>query len=249
MKKTELLLILFLTLISFLLPVYAGAEDAADETDTQPEYTEEKVIYLTYDDGPSIYTVELLDLLDEYDAKATFFVIGGSAARMPEPVKDAAERGHAVGIHCYIHRLEKNYMSAEAFEENIDRTAETITEITGQSPCLFRFVGGSLTAYSYTQVHINGGFEAVKQSLDDKGLTYFDWDVTCDETTDGAEGALFRVKRCCQAVDSPVVLMHDTHCTSIAVTRKILKWGRENGYTFRSLDESVPERHSILRTA
>lgn len=236
MKKRVFLPLVLIVLLGFVLPQYACAESAPLSDEEQ-----EKVIYLTYDDGPYTYTEDLLDLLDEYGAKATFFVVGDRVERIPDPVRDAAERGHAIGIHCYKHIYDKIYASEEAFFDSVDRTYAAIENICGCSPRFLRFPGGSATARSYMSRHIDGGFDALKQRLADRELLFFDWDAGCDECSDGAYGAFLRAKRCCAEIDNPILLMHDTQYGSVSVTRKILEWGTANGYVFRSLDEWTPE--------
>lgn len=104
----------------------------------------QKCIALTFDDGPHPkYTPQILDILDKYNAKATFFVIGKNAKAYPDIVKDEHARGHEIGNHTYSHPDLKK-ISATKFLEEIQKTSETIFEITGSHPVLFRPPGGYL---------------------------------------------------------------------------------------------------------
>ena len=121
--------------------------------------TEEKIVALTFDDGPdSKYTVEILELLKNYDAKATFFVIGESAEKHPEVILQAHNAGHELANHTFTHSL--RLLTVAKLEEELKRTNETIYSITGEYPSLFRPVGGQ-----YTEEMINA---AVKN-----GYKYF----------------------------------------------------------------------------
>ena len=95
----------------------------------------EKVVYLTFDDGPSPkYTEQLLDILDEYDVKATFFTVGYFVDRHPEIVKDAMQRGHVIACHSYSHEYNEVYASSQAFMDEIHKWEESVEKATGVFP-------------------------------------------------------------------------------------------------------------------
>lgn len=103
-----------------------------------------KLVALTFDDGPcQRYTGEILDILKEHDAKATFFVIGKNAEKYPELVKREADEGHEIGNHTYSHPDMKKIKPEDVVEE-IEKTQDIIFEITGKKPVLFRSPGGYL---------------------------------------------------------------------------------------------------------
>ena len=103
-----------------------------------------KYVALTFDDGPhDKYTPEILDILAEYNAKATFFVIGKNAETYPELVKREYDEGHEIGNHTYSHPA-MNKISVERIVEEISKTQAVIESITGQKPVLFRSPGGYL---------------------------------------------------------------------------------------------------------
>ena len=100
--------------------------------------TDEKKIALTFDDGPHYkYTDEILDILEKYGVKATFFVIGVNAERHPEKVKRIALSGHEIGNHTYSHPHLKK-VSAQELESEIEKASEVISRLTGKKPVLFR---------------------------------------------------------------------------------------------------------------
>ncbi|MEK4759716.1 polysaccharide deacetylase family protein [Viridibacillus sp. FSL E2-0187] len=142
--------ILILTVCALIISVfYAGFSIAADKGRRYYEEsgqmlwdinTEEKIIAITFDDGPHPkYTGQVLDLLAKYKAKATFFVVGEMAEKHPELVLREYNEGHELANHTYSHPYKT---SPKKFEEELKKTNEIIYSITGFSPVLFRPVGG-----------------------------------------------------------------------------------------------------------
>ncbi len=100
---------------------------------------------ITFDDGPDIkYTGQILDILNKYNVKATFFVIGKNAERYPELVKRIISEGHEIGNHTYTHP-DMRKISPEELDKEISKTQEIISGITGYTPVLFRPPGGYLS--------------------------------------------------------------------------------------------------------
>lgn len=139
--------------IMLMMPPAAGASPAAGAKErkyyeTRGEIvwevpTQEKVIALTFDDGPSPEdTPDILKLLAEYDAKATFFIIGKHAERYPDIVRQEVEAGHELANHTFNHPFFNNRSSLDAMKKEIEQTEEILTRITGQKPALFRPPGG-----------------------------------------------------------------------------------------------------------
>ena len=119
---------------------------------TQEPSEEEKVVYLTFDDGPSENTQKVLDILEQYDAKATFFITGSREECRPL-IKKAYEAGHTIGLHTYSHDYADVYSSVDAYFEDLEKVGKVAEEQIGYVPCFIRFPGGSSNAVSkkYTQ--------------------------------------------------------------------------------------------------
>lgn len=194
------------------------------------------VIYLTFDDGPSRYTQELLDILDKYNVKATFFVVG---YRDLSIVKEMAERGHAVGNHSYSHDYSRLYASKEAFFRELTRCENKLEDILGYDTKLVRFPGGS--SYSKSKVPMS----SLTRSLEAKGYSYFDWNVDSKDAVGAASTyeVFYNVCRGVAPREIAVVLQHDTMGYSMEAVEWIIRWGLANGYTFQSLDEDAPGMH------
>ena len=165
-----------------------------------------KVVYLTFDDGPSHNTERILDILDEYDVKATFFTIGNEASEFVDVYKRILEDGHSLGMHSYSHKYSEIYKSVEAFDEDFNKVSDYIESITGYAPKLYRFPGGSSNLVSAIPM------ENFIKYLNEKNVTYFDWNVSAQD----AEGKELPVEQLLENIfkdinkkDVCVVLMHD----------------------------------------
>mgnify|MGYP000647630224 CR=1 FL=1 len=115
------------------------------------EQSDEKVVYLTLDDGPSKNTQAVLDILDKYNAKATFFVTGA----MPEykdMIKKAYDKGHTIGMHTYSHDYAKVYASVDAYFQDLDQIGQLVKEEIGYVPCFYQ-ISGRIFEYHICKLH------------------------------------------------------------------------------------------------
>lgn len=197
------------------------------------------IVYLTYDDGPSTYTSALLDLLDQYGVKATFFLVDSGYA---DVVAREAASGHTIGIHSATHDYDTIYASEEAFFEDLYYMQSIIQSYTGQTPMITRFPGGSSNTVSWRN---KGIMTRLTQLVEEKGFRYFDWNVGSHDASDatGWKESAQNVIRgiTCQQVS--VVLMHDSRATCTRATERIIEWGLENGYIFAPLTYDGPGCH------
>ncbi len=164
-------------------------------------------VYLTFDDGPSDYTDDILDILDEYGVKATFFVLGKEKDSDIELYKRIVDEGHTLGMHSYSHVYSRIYASEENFTDDLDRISNLLTEATGVEPKFYRFPGGSSNAVSSLDMHrfIN--------ILDDRGITYFDWNVSSGDATNELLSADRIYRNSINGIENrstSVILMHDS---------------------------------------
>lgn len=210
------------------------------ETAVPPEQImpEGKVIYLTFDDGPGIYTQQVLDILEKYGVKATFFVLGNNR----EMMRRITEGGHSIGIHTVSHNYRKIYAGEEAFFRELYQMQDRIYEATGIWTTLLRFPGGS----SNTVSSFNKGIMTRLTGLvQEHGFQYFDWNVDSDDAGRAwdSETVFRNVTEGVSARQVSVVLQHDVLDYSVAAVERIIQWGLENGYTFLPLEPSSPGCH------
>lgn len=221
-----------------------GKDGDADDTQA-PEGTTsfdpEKVIYLTFDDGPWKYTAQLLDLLAKYDAKVTFFTTS-AYPEYADLIKREAEEGHTVAIHTYSHQYKKIYASSTAYWNDFNAQKKVITDLTGEEPTLFRFPGGSSNTVSkFTP----GIMTTLSKQATAKGLVYFDWNVSSGDagkTTD-SNTVLQNCKAGVQTIKDPVILCHDVKDFTVKAMESFVPWAIENGYTFLPLTKDSPNAH------
>lgn len=199
----------------------------------------EKVIYLTFDDGPGQYTKDLLSVLAKYNVKATFFICDTSYKSV---LKDIAAGGHSLAIHSKSHDYKKIYASEEAFFSDIYAVQDMIYEQTGIKTNLLRFPGGSSNGVS----SFNPGIMTrLTKLVEEKGFHYFDWNVDSNDAG-GASSADEVYQNVISGVKNrknSVVLQHDIRGFSVDAVERIIQWGLANGYTFKALDENSPTCH------
>lgn len=167
-------------------------------------YAGKQLVYLTFDDGPGEYTNEILDILKQYNVKATFFVLAKDGYE--EEYRRIVEEGHTLALHSYTHKYGQIYESPEAFREDIQLLSDYLYEITGERCTFYRFPGGS----SNTIVKFDK--DLLFDVLEEEGLIYYDWNVTSkDASVDTlSTGAITEnVLNGVEQAGNSVVLMHD----------------------------------------
>ena len=200
-----------------------------------------KVIYLTFDDGPTRHTAELLDILAKYNVKATFFVTAESRDYVGL-IGRAKEEGHTVGIHCFYHDYRTVYASEQAYFADMQMIDDLIFEQTGERAELVRFPGGSSNQVSRFN---KGIMTRLTRLVEEKGYRYFDWNVLSGDAGETRETAkiIQNIKEGILKKDIAVVLQHDIYDYSIAAVEEIIVWGMENGYVFLPLTMDSPTIH------
>lgn len=198
---------------------------------------EGKRVFLTFDDGPSeSVTPKILDILDKYDIKATFFVLGCNAKSHPDIVKRAYDSGHYIANHGYSHKYSKIYKNTSTVLEEYNKTEDAIRTAIGRpeySSNLFRFPGGSY----------GGPYEKIKKKarkeLNEQGIAYLDWSaLTYDaEGADTKEEILCNLKETMNGWNNVVILMHDAPDKEITykTLEDVIKYLKKNGYAFKNI--------------
>ena len=203
----------------------------------RPDYTvtNGKVVYLTFDDGPSKYTPEILDILAANDIKATFFVTGWNIDGKEDILKREADEGHTIGLHSQTHEYDLVYASPASFFDEFDQVGETVEDITGIKSWCLRFPGGSINN------HNKDTRDAILKELKRRGYEYFDWNcATLDATADASvEYCLQSLKDSVKA-DHSVLLMHDTVEYTPLYLQSAIDYLKEQGYSFETVDTADP---------
>ena len=197
---------------------------------------EEKIAYLTFDDGPTLKaTGKILDILKEENVKATFFVVGKHVKEHPELVKRAYEEGHYLANHGYHHDNKKLYQSNDSFISEIKNTDIEIGKAIGvDNYCshVFRFPNG------YMSSHYKAKKKEAAKLLQDINYTYIDWNcLNNDSVKKYSNSALLKnLKKSSKNKGTLVILMHDTNDVNdtSAILKDSISYLREQGYEFRN---------------
>ena len=208
------------------------------------EQSDEKVVYLTLDDGPSQNTQKVLDILDKYNAKATFFVTGA----MPEykdMIKKAYDKGHTIGMHTYSHDYAKVYASVDSYFQDLDQVAQIVKEEIGYVPCFIRFPGGSSNTISAS--YCKGIMSTLTKEVQARGYQYYDWNGS---SGDGAVRTTDQlVAQATSFHDNNIILLsHDSASkdTTVEALPRIIEYYQSQGYVFKALDlNSYVAHHGV----
>lgn len=192
-----------------------------------------KIAYLTFDDGPSVETTPgILKILDQYNIKATFFIVGNMAIINPDLVEKEAKDGQAIGNHTYSHNYKHIYSNTNTFISDVNKCDATLKLIIGNSynSKLIRFPGGSFGAK-------NSPF---RMAIKNAGYHYVDW----NDLTGDAEGHNITVKKLLDNIknytkgkEHVVVLMHDAadKATTVEALPQVIEYLKSQGYSFKTL--------------
>ncbi len=168
--------------------------------------THTRKVYLTFDDGPSENTRAILDILQEYDVKATFFVTGQQAESHPERYREIVEEGHTLGMHSYSHKYGEIYRDVDSFGRDLLQLQTFLEETTGVTPQFYRFPGGSSNTVSKMPM------TELCDYLTDNEITYFDWNISSKDAASPMRSVQEIVANCTQNLenfDNAVILLHD----------------------------------------
>jgi peptidoglycan/xylan/chitin deacetylase (PgdA/CDA1 family) len=207
-----------------------------------------KVIYLTFDDGPTAVTDDVLTVLDRYKVKATFFVIYQKGGE--ERLREIQRRGHTIGLHSYSHKYNEVYASTDAFFEDLQKVSDYVEGATGIKSKLIRFPGGSSNEVS--KKYSPGIMTKLVPMVKEKGYVYFDWN--CENGDANGNNISPRslvektIKTAPKSANHICVLMHDGpgKKTTAQALPGIIEYFRDAGYAFESLNmNSYAVHHAI----
>lgn len=222
------------------------APAASSPSPTTPQKTPDlsaKTIYLTFDDGPSPRTPEVLRILKQYGVKATFFVINGG--KYNKYMKDIVADGHTIALHSYSHDYKKIYSSESAYFADLQQISDLVYEQTGVRSHIVRFPGGSSNTVS--RKYNRGIMGRLTSQMADKGYTYFDWNLSSGDANGNSIPKATIVNNCRKipSKQTVVVLMHDAgpKKTTVEALPEVIAYYKAAGCKFGTLSESTPTVH------
>ena len=205
----------------------------------------QKIAYLTFDDGPSLNTMDILDILDRYHIKATFFVMGNEEPYAKKGYEEMKSRGHAIALHSYTHDYSIVYKSPESFFQDLNRLEAKLHKEFGTKSRIVRLPGGSnnlLRHQAATRPIING----ILQQLSEKGYIYVDWNI---DSTDGISPSISEqqiissVQKGTKGQKHVNILLHDINSmkNTVKALPDIIEYLKKEGYSFDTIDETTPK--------
>ena len=177
-----------------------------DGEDQSEENTGIRKVYLTFDDGPSSNTNRILDILAEYDVKATFFVVGKEEEGYQALYKRIVDEGHTLAMHSYSHKYNEIYQSLESYSADLSKLQEFLYDTTGVWCRYCRFPGGSSNTVSRVDMH-----ELIAY-LDEQDMSYFDWNISSGDAMSSSISPEEIIRNCTAKLknyDEAIILMHD----------------------------------------
>lgn len=224
----------------------ANHQDKAKANELKSAANGQKICYLTFDDGPSDNTLKILEILKEYDAKATFFVMNTDKLGY---IKAAHEQGHTIGLHTSSHKYDKLYASESAYFSDLKEISAKVKALIGVESNIIRFPGGSSNKIS--EKYSPKLMKKLIKSVQENGYFYFDWNV---DSSDASGGNVSYTKIRDSVIASSVskssvcILMHDSQAKTSTVTAlpEILKGLKKRGFVFKALTkDSYGYHHNI----
>lgn len=204
-----------------------------------------KKVYLTFDDGPSYLTDDILDVLAQYDVKATFFVIGTDDPELKKMYKRIVDEGHTLGMHSYSHRYQDIYASQEAFAQDLNQLENLLYEVTGVIPKIYRFPGGSSNTVSPISM------EFFIDYLKAKDVTYYDWNISSRDASEHLLSKDAIVRNSLYGIEEneeTMILMHDIgdKITTLQALPEIIEALQDREIPLVAIDdETMPIQHIL----
>lgn len=210
-------------------------EEEQAKIKNQPLYPKE--VFLTLDDGPSIYTSKIIKILNDNNVKASFFVIGKNVDKYPDLAKLEIQNGMCIMPHSYSHDYNIAYKSVDAYFDDLQRCIDSMTKATGENDFKYlRFPGGSDNQVSH------GNMKSIRSEVIQKGYKYIDWNVSSADAAPyyvEAERIRQNVLSQCKEHNFAIVLMHDApdKATTVEALPEIIQGLKEQGFVFRTFSD------------
>ncbi|MEH7883460.1 polysaccharide deacetylase family protein [Bacillus sp. JJ1609] len=204
----------------------------ADHKAPAEQTTDQRTVYLTFDDGPHRVSNQILNMLDEYDAKATFFMLDGNMRNFPDAVKRMAQDGHSLGAHGVTHDKTKIYQSPKTVVAEMNQTLNTIKEITGIDTSFIRTPYGSAPYMT----------DPYKKAVNEQGYQMWDWNIDSKDWYYRdhrlVENTISQISSQSKKQEPIVILLHEREET-LAQLPELLKYLKEHNYSFKALDPTM----------
>lgn len=202
---------------------------------------DKKIVYLTFDDGPNKYYDNILEILRNYNVKATFFI---THCDKPSVVKKIKDEGHGIAIHSATHSMKSIYKDEMSYLEDLYQVQKYVYDTIGEYSHYLRFPGGSnnATSKSVNETIMSKLVKLVR----DIGFEYYDWGISSADsakTTSKEQIIELVVGGLNRNLKSNIVLMHDLHIHTIEALPTIIEYAKEKGFVFDVINDNTYPRH------
>lgn len=202
-----------------------------------------KKVYLTFDDGPSDSTDEILDVLKKNGVKATFFVVGKETEAAKKRYQRIVLEGHTLGMHSYSHNYDQIYSSVDAFGKDLTKLQKYLYDVTDVKPFVFRFPGGSSNTCA-------GDIKPFIRYINQQGWLYFDWNALSGDALDfnvSADKLDANILKDVRRQKVSIVLMHDLHEAKHTVEGldSLIKTLKKEGYQILPITKNTKQIHHV----
>ena len=202
-----------------------------------------KKVYLTFDDGPSDHTGEILDILKKNKVKATFFVVGKETEHAKKMYRRIILEGHTLAMHSYSHNYDQIYASVDAFSKDLMKLQKYLYDLTDVKPYIYRFPGGSSN-------HCAGDIKPYIKYINKKGILYFDWNALNEDAIhfeQSPEQLNEKILKDVRRQNTSIVLMHDLHETKNTVKGLdiLIKTLKKEGYQMFPITKNTKPIHHV----
>lgn len=224
----------------------SGSGSPGDRSSDSPARSGAGTVYLTFDDGPSARTEEILEVLQHYGVKATFFVVGHTDRHSTQMYCAILQQGHSLGLHSYTHDYQQIYASADACLQDIGRLDRLIFSYTGLHSRLYRFPGGSSNDFAD-----HGLLSQVVTRLAEQGIVYFDWNVSAGDASASpptAEQIVSNVVDGVRGKRQAIVLLHDAagKSNTVQALPMIIEQLQAAGFQFEQITVDTPPVQQLV---
>lgn len=200
-----------------------------------------KVIYFTFDDGPSDYTDDILGILDKYNIKATFFMT--CKDRTSEFAKKFKEKGHTIALHTCTHNYSEIYSSEDAYFSDLEKIRNMIKEASGVESNYIRFPGGA----SNTVSKFNPGIMSrLTKLVEEKGYKYYDWNIDSGDAAGYSSEKEYEYtvnQLRSTSRETNMILMHDIKVSTRDSLERIILAAKDMGFEFSNITDDTYEVH------
>ena len=208
--------------------------------------SQEKIVYLTFDDGPSNNTKKILDILDKYNAKATFFVTGTNQ-KCNYLIKEAHQKGHTIALHTYCHDYSQVYSSVDAYFDDLAKIGQMVKKEIGFVPRFIRFPGGSSNTIS--RRYCKGIMTQLTKEVKNRGYQYYDWNGDSTDASGNNVPVSQLIRNATSSSANNInILCHDTDAkgTTVQALPSIIQYYQQRGYQFKGIDENSFTPHQSV---